>query len=71
MEDQTFLRSNDSAPCPPLPLSPISKLPLFLSLDRGEGVGEEPNHPTVRAWPSIKHSILCALWYSGVLKPNS
>ncbi len=60
---------------PPPPLSPVSKLSLFLSLsvcrrwslltNRGEGVGEEPYHTTARKPGPSKHSILFAEHRSG------
>ncbi len=60
---------------PPPPLSPVSKLSLFLSLpvcrrwsiptNRGEGVGEEPYHMTARKPGPTKQSILFAEHCSG------
>jgi hypothetical protein len=60
IEDRAFLRSYDLLPTPPsLHPFPLSRLSLFLSLpvcrrsklltgERGEGMGEEPNHMTAR-----------------------
>ncbi len=66
-----FLRSYVSAPRPPLPPSPVSKLPLFLSppvccrssLLKGEGGGGGRGaeaYDRKKALPSINHSILAA-----------
>jgi hypothetical protein len=69
MEDQAFSPSYDLAP-PPHPPSPFPSASclsfsvfLFVSgwacwrTEEGEGVGEEPNYTSEKAWVSINHSI--------------
>jgi hypothetical protein len=71
IEDQAFLQSNDLAPPPPPPLSPINKLDQWhmkagkerqLSHRRGGGGGDE-SCDLKKVWSSINHSILFELKY--------
>jgi hypothetical protein len=75
IEDQAFLRLYDLAPRPsPSPLSPVSKLPLFLTLPvcrrsslltggwGGGGCGAE-SHDCKKTWPSINRSALSGMEY--------
>jgi hypothetical protein len=71
-EEQAFLRSYDSAPRPPPPLPPVSKLDRrhteiksekrgnLRTGERGEGGGRGAQSYDQKAWSSINHSILSA-----------
>jgi hypothetical protein len=81
IEDQAFLRSYNSAPLPsPFPLSPVSKLYLFLGLpecrrsnlrrERAVGGGVETYHTTARK-PGLLYIIQYSLLPPVPINPGS
>ncbi len=69
IESQAFLRSFNSAPCPPLPLS-VSKLDrrhigrLRKRVNLLTGGSGAPSYDCKKAWLSINHSILSGPTFS-------